>query len=377
MKITIWDLDYFDAATRSCSSSSTYFNSTAMKISGYHKQAGDQVNMVMRDDDVSRPYDIYYLVKENKKSANPPKEFFINPKVRRVGAAWSGFKEWDLPDEMLGARPDYLLYPHYADMKHPYAQIQLFNKSAKLLPTIQNWTNTMEDAVLVIDKTMWCADKNNIIDALKFLQGIKKVSFFEPIWLKKVIYDKEITDEFLKLNLFTPHKITFSAIDLDDFAAARNFLVQLYEHHPKIFKKVEVHIDWCKHAAVHWFGQPMALQDWCALRDMIMVAKNDGIKLVIDPLPERTMSPYFHLFEELSRWTSKNNKLAWIEYLVQTYCRTWDDLYNPAAWSEVFRDLLRQTWLDHKFLLYKYENKYVSENDRPWALLEKEFKYGI
>ena len=49
--------------------------------------------------------------------------------------------------------------------------------------------------------------------------------------------------EFLKLNLFTPHKIRFSAIDLDDFAAARNFLSQLYERHPKIFKKVEVHID--------------------------------------------------------------------------------------------------------------------------------------
>lgn len=377
MKVTIWDLAYFDAARRQVTANPAYFSTIAMKISGWHKQKGDQVNMVSCDDDIYRPYDTYYIIKENKKSANPPKEFFINPKVLRVGAAWAGFKEWDIPDEVLGARPDYVLYPHYLDMKHPYAQIQLFNNRAKPLPTIKNWTNTVEDAVLVVDTTMWYASKNNIIEALKFLQTIKKVSFFEPIWLKKIIYDKDITHEFLKLNLFSVYKLRFSEIGIEDFALTISFIKLMRQYHPKVAKQLEIHIDWSPHSKTHWDSQMAALEDWETLVRIIQMAKEDGIKLVIDKLPSRLDTPYFHLFEELSNWTYKKFNKAWIEYLVETYCRNWDDLYNPACWNEIFRDLLRQTWTNRTLMLFRWGDKWVSENDIPWTILEKEFQYGI
>ena len=53
-----------------------------MKISSYHKQLGDQVNFVIKQDDIYRPYDLYYIIKENSKTPNPPFDFFTNSKVR-------------------------------------------------------------------------------------------------------------------------------------------------------------------------------------------------------------------------------------------------------------------------------------------------------
>ena len=53
-----------------------------MRISSYHKQCGDTVNFVLKEDDIHRPYDLYYIIKENIKTPNPPVEFFINSKVR-------------------------------------------------------------------------------------------------------------------------------------------------------------------------------------------------------------------------------------------------------------------------------------------------------
>ena len=53
-----------------------------MKISSYHKQLGDEVNFVEKNDDIYRPHDIYYIIKENSKTPNPPYEFYLNPRVK-------------------------------------------------------------------------------------------------------------------------------------------------------------------------------------------------------------------------------------------------------------------------------------------------------
>ena len=77
MNVTIWDLDYFYSDNKvNC------FNSDAMRISSYHKQRGDKVNFVLSKEDIFRPYDIYYIFKENDKTPNPPRQFFVDPKVK-------------------------------------------------------------------------------------------------------------------------------------------------------------------------------------------------------------------------------------------------------------------------------------------------------
>ena len=53
-----------------------------MKISSYHKQCGDKINFVTKKDDIYRPYDLYYIIKENPKTPNPPFDFYTNSKVK-------------------------------------------------------------------------------------------------------------------------------------------------------------------------------------------------------------------------------------------------------------------------------------------------------
>ena len=58
------------------------YNPDVMHISSYHKQCGDQVTFVLNEYDIRRPYDLYYIIKENKNTPNPPLDFFTNSKVR-------------------------------------------------------------------------------------------------------------------------------------------------------------------------------------------------------------------------------------------------------------------------------------------------------
>jgi hypothetical protein len=53
-----------------------------MKISSYHKQLGDKVNFVTTKDDIYRPYELYYIIKEKQKTPLPPVDFFINKRVK-------------------------------------------------------------------------------------------------------------------------------------------------------------------------------------------------------------------------------------------------------------------------------------------------------
>jgi len=46
-------------------------------------------------------------------------------------------------------------------------------------------------------------------------------------------------------------------------------------------------------------------------------------------------------------------------------------------WHEVFRDLLRQSYIYPEFLTLKWKNQSVSTNDIPWNKWNKEFIYGI
>lgn len=63
-----------------------------MKISSYHKQMGDKVNFVLTKYDIYRPYDLYYILKENNKTPNPPLDLAVAGKIRWCGKAYKGKK---------------------------------------------------------------------------------------------------------------------------------------------------------------------------------------------------------------------------------------------------------------------------------------------
>ena len=206
-----------------------------MKISSYHKQLGDIVTFVTSENDIRRPFDIYYIIKENSKTPNPPGDLFVNPKVRWWGKAYKGRVNWKMTDTMLACRPDYLLYPERNTKLERSEHIRLFNNQGAPLGLVQNWQNTFKNKyALVTDTAMWFADKNNIIDALKKLQSIKKVAFLEPIWLQKIIYDKDIKEEFLKLKFVAGSKLTWMLIDLEEVDKVIEFVIEFKQKYKSV-----------------------------------------------------------------------------------------------------------------------------------------------
>ena len=70
-------MDFFHAKNRG-----KITNPDVMKISSYHKQLGDEVNFVTKEDDLNRPYDLMYIIKESSKIENPPTHYFLDKRVK-------------------------------------------------------------------------------------------------------------------------------------------------------------------------------------------------------------------------------------------------------------------------------------------------------
>ena len=307
LRVSIWDLDYYYSTTKK-----NVFNADLMKISSYHKQSGDKVNFVMSENDINRPFDVYYICKENSKLPNPPGSLFIDRRVRWMGKAYKGRANWTMPDVILACRPDYLLYPERTTKIERSEHIRLFNNVGEPLKLVQNWENTFKNKyALVTDTTMWFASKNNIIDALKKLQSIKNVSFLEPIWLQKLLYDKDIREEFLKLKFVHGSKLSWMTAQLTDVEEIIRFVQDFKGRFPKV-SIGEIVVSYLDKDRSHWEDRNHALQDFAALKKMIIHCKGLGIQIIVQMPLERLDTPYFFIFEELSTWTRKWYKKSWI-----------------------------------------------------------------
>lgn len=375
MKVTIWDLDYYYATEKR-----DIFNPDVMKISSYHKQKGDQVNFVQKQDDIYRPYDIYYIIKENNETPNPPFDFYTNNRVRWWGNAVKFRINWKMDNVMLGVRPDYLLYPEKETKMERAEQIRLLGNEGKLLPVTQDWHNSFKNKqVLVTDDKLWTTDTDTTIKALKRLEGISNLIFLEPIWLQKLISNKDIMNQFLKLKL-THGAIQFVPIFIEDYAEHAAAWLQIKENFPRI-KIGELVIRF--RPTEHWESKEKALQEWFQLQDIIINSKKNKISVRLKELKHRTDTPYFLLFETVSDWLREKPQWSWLEWITSIYGpglkfnANLDYWGHPERWNEVFRDLLRQTWRNAEFLTAQWGEKFISHNDIPWIRWQKEFIYEI
>lgn len=368
MRVTIWDLDYYYAKDRrNC------YNVDAMRISSFHKQSGDYVNFVRSEDDIRRPYDLYYIIKEKSTTPNAPLDFYTNSAVRFWGKANKAHITWKMDRVMLGCRPDYLLYPEKNTRQERAEYIRLFDNTAKLLPIKQNYTNTFKDKdAIVVDTYMWESSKKSILKALDMLMEVKNVSFSEPIRLDLVLRDKDIKNKFLELKLSNRSKMKFAPIGFDQVDDAIVFINTIHEKFGDVStNEVVVKYD----AEKHWTNYLAAYRDFNNMKKAIIKGRKAGVRIVAAALTRRLDTPYFHLFEEMHNWSAKKEPISWFEYIsrVHHYCQ----INNPATWDEGYRDLIRQTYEDKEFFLTKWKNLSYSENDIPWELLKQEFKYGI
>lgn len=378
MRVSIWDLDYYYAQEKvNC------FNPDVMKISSYHKQKGDTVNFVLCPNDIRQPFDIYYIIKENNKTPNPPLDLQLNKKVKWWGKAYEMKIKWKMPNAMLGCRPDYLLYPEYNTQLERAEHVRFFNNRAKLLPIYQDYHNTFKKKkIIVTDEYMWDADKDSIIIALKRLEDIKNLYFLKEIQLQRILYDKDIKEQFLKLT-FTPGvNFKWSTIELKDFPAALDFLLELKKKNPYT-DTGELEIKFINSSGSHWVSRENAIKDFDSIRNCIVAGKKNKVQVKVHFPESFAETPYFYFFSALAGWTnSKFYKRSWLEYLTFKYvgvARSEAVFYwnRPEKWHEVFRDLLRQTYQDKNFLLATWGGQQFSSNEIPWFLWEKEFKYGI
>lgn len=370
MRVTIWDMDYYYAAEKR-----DMFNPDVMKLSSYHKQKGDYVNFVRISDDIYRPYDIYYIIREDPKTPQPPKEFFLNGKVKWFGQANKARRNFRLNNVMLSCRPDYLLYPEKDTMNERSDQLRLLGHDGKILQLTQDYVNTFKrKRTLVIDDNLWTTDAENCISALKKLVEIKNVSFYEPIWLPKLLDNKDIREAFFELNLTIGANLRWLPIQKKHFDAAMKFVQEVKEKWPNTaVGPLVVKMNFEE----HWEKNYVALADWQWLQQAVVEGKKKGIVVQLD-YKGRLSTPYFMPFEAVTRWMIKRPRLSWIEFIQREYGRSGENVFNkPGTWTPVFRDLLRQTYKDREFLTLKWENSVMSVNEVPWNLFEKEFQIGL
>ena len=379
MRVTIWDLDYYHAKEKvNC------FNPDVMKISSYHKQLGDTINFVTTQDDIRRPYDLYYIIKENSKTPNPPLDFFTNSKIRWWGNANRVRVKWKMSDAMLGCRPDYLLYPEYNTQLERAEHVRFFNNSGKLLPIYQDYENTFKrKKVIITDKYMWIADNKDIITALKRLEETKNLYFLKEIRLQKLLYDKELKEQFLKLNFSPGVNFSWSKIRHEEFNAAMELLLEIKRLNPSTHMGC-LRIDYSDRGENHWSDRNAALKDFEQVKQFILAGKRNKIRVRIEMPNYALETPYYYLFAMLADWSAAKTSYreCWLTYITNKFagCRFDDAIFywnRPYQWNEVFRDLLRQTYIDREFLLYQWGDNRYSEHNIPWQLWEKEFKYGI
>ena len=377
MKVTIWDLDYYYASERkNCK------NPDVMKIASYHKQIGDKVNFVSKQDDIYRPYDLYYLIKEKQKTPLPPVDFFVNHRVRWWGAAFKLRVNWKMPDEMLMCRPDYLLYPELNTKTERSEYIRLLNNEGKLLRLSQDWTNTFKNKfAIVTDDNLWSADTSDLIDALLKLKSCKNISFLHPISIQKILSDKNIEDAFLKLKFVRGSTLQWTTITVNEFEGAWKLIEELKKRNAGL-KFGGLTIDYMTTSQDHWKNKEVALHDFKIIRSIINYAKDNGFQLMIKMPTTRMETPYFFLFEELSYWTKKYIQRSWLEYITMRFGDINKyDMYeywnNPGLWSELFKQMLQQTWHDREFLLKQWKGKSITEMSIAWKIWEKELEYGI
>ena len=377
-KVTIWDMDFFHAKNRG-----KITNPDVMKISSYHKQLGDEVNFVTKEDDLNRPYDLMYIIKESSKIENPPTHYFLDKRVKWWGQSVRFRVNWKMSDAMLGCRPDYLIYPQH-DKKVYEEYVRLFNDNGKPLPIMQDWTTMVcRKRIVVTDRYMWCASKKDIIDALKKLQEMKKVTFSEPIWVQKIAMDKDIKEEFFKLNLAPGVKLQWSRVTWNRFKTLMEFFWEfkkVYSHKVQLGQMLFDYRELI--APTHWESKDQAFRDFEVIREAVKIAKDLRIPLRIHMPEDRFETPYYVLFEALAHWSQHFFALSWLEYITTVYGFVQPGALesywiHPRKWSDMFRDLLVQTWKYKDFIRHRMGDDYVFENEVPWTIWEEELKFNI
>lgn len=385
MNVAIWDMEWYYAQNKT-----NLINIDAMKISSYHKQIGDSVHLVATKFDVSRDWDLMYIIKEDWKTPAPPLSMILNnPKIKILGNGIKNKNKFKLNNIFAACRPDYLLYPNmtkYDSTAFEKSEYWRFlDNEGNLLPLIQDASRLEnKNFVVVADKDLWAKDNQKIIIVLdKIKEMNKNVSFLEPIWIEKIISDKVIRDKFLELKFTHKNNISWTYLKYDSLQEFCKFYKKFKELHPLVvFNPIKVKCG--ENLNEHWTNKDVALQDFYHLLEIIKETYKVNLKIEID-YPAATSTPYFPIFQNLSEFSKETRGYCWLEFLSYKYHKqvrkNYESVYklwiSPERWNEEFRDLIRHTYEDREFCLLRKGRTSFKENKVPWDLWKSLFKYKI
>lgn len=378
MNITIWDMDFYYH-------SSVEFNTYVMKVSSYHKQRGDKINFVLQSCDINRPYDYCYLFRNNKDLPLPPVKMLVDKKhTRWLGRGIVGHKAWELSDEILGCRPDYQLYPNDLSTKIRRAErVRFFNNKGQLLPWIQQWDNTYHNKILLVDdENFWNGTDEEIKLVLERLQTCKNIGFSYPVDSKRLINDLPLKRLFLSLKFARGYQISWKIINQEDVKQSIEFLKEFKAHQRHLSVGTLIY-DYRRTDKSHWNSKQYAIEDFAAIRQWRLFALDRGVNINIIMPATRFETPYFELFEILALWMSTTKNISWLEWITWKYghIKYGEAQYTywlyPHKWSEMFRELLLQTYQYPDFITRQTKNKKIASNRIPWNIWNETFKYKI
>lgn len=354
MRVGIWDLDYYYNKKK-------INNVDLMKISSFHKQLGDSVNLFEDDIDTRRPYELVYVSKNDVNIPTPPVQFMKRNNLRLIGTAFKFFKTWHIDDFILACRPDYMLYPDKSTRESRAEIIQLCNHQGKWLGLTQRFDNTFKNKeIIVADDGIWNASPETINKCLDTLLELKNLSFLHPISLSSLMSDETIAEKFSRLKFFTNGKLEIKNDWSDEFSAAVKLSQVLETLLHNNYELKTIRVGFKPLTVKQHLTNEEGVRDFERCLKIVDLGKQKGLQFFIEP-PDRLRTPYAIIFEELSKWSS--DKRYWAESFVEFFTKKlrfkykcgMEDLFSHSEWwnDEVFYTLLR-TFKAHPMWMEDY-----------------------
>ena len=354
-RIIIWDMDWFEK-------NSFTPKPDAMKVASFHKQSGDNVFFVEEANDLLFDYDLIYVFRDMKNTKFPPLKILDSTKSRLCGKEFVYYEGYWKPDAVIAmTRPSYTLYPLSDKNIYKGAHIIQLFYGKTLLKNKQDFTNFIAQSKkksLVVDKQIWEADEESILEALTELKQLKNIEFRHNISLKRVIESEAIRQAFLDLHFIVGTNMPFENDLGNTFEDAEKIIDFMAD-----FRKTHyVKLGAVKFDSViydHYEDHKNGVKDLYRILKIITYGKINKVVVQAVSPRQRLTTPYWAFFEVLETWTKYNPYTSYIQaMLASTSARTdstWDQILNDTSkWSTPRVWFLLHIWMKYPGIIVKY-----------------------
>lgn len=355
MRVTIWDLDFFNRL-------SFKPNITVMKISSYHKQQEHIINFVNDFEDIKYDFDLMYIVREHERTPFPPSYLLDHKNVKLVGPEFKIYpNHFDVSMLIAMVRPDYGIYNLPKDNIYSSSNMLQFLHGIERLPAKQDAGNIQSGRTLniVADKTLWMADTQTIVDVLDELLEYKNILFEHPIELKPVLSNEAIKVRFSRLQFASGVNQPFRNNYGHEFEQAKEII--------DLFKIIKTYRPYVRFGVVafktviyeHWKDLEWGIQDLERCLKIMDYAKQEKVTIRFRSSNNRLITPFWPFFEVLDIWTEYHKYKSFVQLMLEPARRRqklqwFDILNNPKKWYSPRAEFLLHLITKYPTMIRKY-----------------------